>query len=143
VSSPVDLAARALARRDRSETDVKQILARKGVSDADAEQAVERLRELGALGDERYACGRASALAERGYGDAAIASRLAGEGVARELGATAVDALAPERERAAGLAARRGETLRTARWLAGRGFSSESIASALPGIAEMRDAELG
>jgi regulatory protein len=143
VSSAVDVAARALARRDRSETDVRRILARKGVSDAEAEEALERLRNIGALDDERYACARAAALGERGYGDAAIASRLASEGVARELGAAAVDALAPEAERAARLAARRGETLRTARWLAGRGFSTDSIESAVPGIAETREAELG
>ena len=143
MSSAVDVAARALARRDRSETDVRRILARKGVSDVEAEEAIERLRGLGALDDARFAAGRATALAERGYGDVAIAARLARDGVERELVDAAVGALAPERERAAALAARRGGTLRTARWLAGRGFSSDSIESAVPGIADTQAAELG
>jgi SOS response regulatory protein OraA/RecX len=143
VSSAVDVAARALARRDRSETDVRRILARKGVSDVEAEEALERLRGLGALDDARFAAGRATGLAERGYGDAGIAARLARDGVEREHVDAAIGALAPERDRAAALVARRGVTLRTARWLAGRGFSSDSIESAVPGIAETRASELG
>ena len=143
MSSAVDVAARALARRDRSETDVRRILARKGVSDVEAEEALERLRGLGALDDARFAAGRATGLAERGYGDAAIAARLARDGVERELVDAAISALAPERDRAASLVARRGVTLRTARWLAGRGFSSDSIESAVPGIADTQASELG
>jgi SOS response regulatory protein OraA/RecX len=143
VSSAVDVAARALARRDRSETDVRRILARKGVSGLEAEEALERLRGLGALDDARFAAGRATGLAERGYGDGAIAARLARDGVARELVDAAISALAPERDRAASLVARRGVTLRTARWLAGRGFSSDSIESAVPGIADTQASELG
>jgi SOS response regulatory protein OraA/RecX len=143
VSSAVDVAARALARRDRSETDVRRILARKGVSGVEAEEALESLRGLGALDDARFAAGRATALAERGYGDAAIAARLARDGVERELVDAVISALAPERARAGALAARRGATLRTARWLAGRGFGSDSIESAVPGIADTQAAELG
>ena len=143
MSSAVDVAARALARRDRSETDVRRILARKGVSDVETEEALERLRGLGALDDARFAAGRATGLAERGYGDAAIAARLARDGVERELVDAAISALAPERDRAASLVARRGVTLRTARWLAGRGFSSDSIESAVPGIADTQASELG
>ena len=143
MSSAVDVAARALARRDRSETDVRRILARKGVSDVEAEEALERLRGLGALDDARFAAGRATGLAERGYGDAGIAARLARDGVEREHVDAAIGALAPERDRAAALVARRGVTLRTARWLAGRGFSSDSIESGVPGIADTRASELG
>jgi SOS response regulatory protein OraA/RecX len=143
VSSAVDVAARALARRDRSETDVRRILARKGVSDVEAEEVLERLRGLGALDDARFAAGRATGLAERGYGDAAIAARLARDGVERELADAAISALAPERDRAASLVARRGVTPRTARWLAGRGFSSDSIESAVAGIADTQASELG
>ena len=143
MSSAVDVAARALARRDRSETDVRRILARKGVPEVEAEEALERLRDLGALDDARFAAGRAMALAERGYGDVAIAARLTRVGVKRELVDAAVSALAPEQDRAAALAARRGGTLRTARWLAGRGFGSDSIESAVPAIADTQAPELG
>jgi regulatory protein len=143
VSSAVDVAARALARRDRSETDVRRILADKGVSDADADEALERLRRSGALDDTRFARSRAAALADRGYGDAAIAFRLESEGIARELAAEAIDALAAEPERATTLAARRGATPRTARWLAARGFAPESVELALRRIAETDTRELG
>jgi regulatory protein len=143
VSSAVDAAARALVRRDRSEADVRRILAGKGVSESEAEVAVERLRELGALDDERFAVNRAAALAERGYGDAAIAAQLGRDGIPREVAAAAIDGLAPEGERAVGLAARRGDAVRTARWLAGRGFSADSIESALQAIADTAEAELG
>jgi SOS response regulatory protein OraA/RecX len=54
--------------------------------------------------------------------------------VAAELVAEAVAELAPERERAKSLAAKRGadaRTARTARWLAGRGFDPSSIEDAL------------
>jgi SOS response regulatory protein OraA/RecX len=39
--------------------------------------------------------------------------------------------LEPERERAKSLAAKRGADLKTARWLAGRGFDASSIEDAL------------
>jgi SOS response regulatory protein OraA/RecX len=139
----VDAAARALARRDRSETDLREILARKGVSDAEAAAALDVLRRVGALDDVRFACRSAEALARRGLGDAAILLRLEREGVDRELAAEAVAALEPEPDRAASLAESRGRTPKTARWLAGRGFEVESIETAVGGIAEPDIAELG
>jgi SOS response regulatory protein OraA/RecX len=139
----VDAAARALARRDRSETDLREILARKGVSDAEAAAALDVLRRVGALDDVRFACRSAEALARRGLGDAAILLRLEREGVDRELAAEAVAALEPEPERAASLAESRGRTPKTARWLGGRGFAVESIETAVVGIAESDVAELG
>lgn len=131
----VDAAVRALARRDRSETDVRRILERKGVSTADAAAAIDVLRRLGALDDARFALRSAESLARRGYGDAAIAARLRREGVEHELAAEAIAALEPEHERAAALAERRSGGLRTARWLAGRGFAPEAVEAATRQIA--------
>jgi SOS response regulatory protein OraA/RecX len=75
-------------------------------------------------------------LAERGIGDDAIRLRLEQDGIGPELSARAVASLEPERERALALAARRGAGPRTARWLAGRGFTADSIEAAVPAVAE-------
>ena len=140
MSDALDAAARALTRRDRSEAGVLEALRRKGVAEEEAVEAVETLRRLGAVDDERFAVAGAASLAERGYGDAAIAFRLEREGVSRELAERAVSALEPETERARQLVARRGATAKTARWLASRGFAQDSVEAA---IAEGKGAELG
>ena len=110
---------------------------------AETEDALERLRRLGAVDDERFARRTAAALAARGLGDAAIMSRLVREGVDRTLAGDAVDALEPEAERAAALTVRKDPGARTARWLSARGFSVDSIAHALPSVAQTDAAELG
>src|SRR5262249_57970022 len=117
----------ALAGRDRSEAGVLEVLRRKGVPEGEAGEVVETLRRLGAVDDERFARAGAVSLADRGFGDAAIAFRLEREGVTPELAERAVAALEPETERALRLAARRGATAKPARWLASRGFSSDSV----------------
>ena len=109
---------RALAHRDRSERE--------------REEAIAVLRQHGALNDERFAEARATALAERGFGDTAIAFKLEQDGIEPECSAAALAALEPERERALRLAARRGASAKTARWLAARGFAPESVEAALP-----------
>jgi SOS response regulatory protein OraA/RecX len=136
----LDAAAQALVRRDRSEAGVLEALRRKGVAEEEAVEAVETLRRLGAVDDERFAEAGAASLAERGYGNAAIAFRLEREGVSRELAERVVSALEPETERARQLMARRGATAKTARWLASRGFAPDSVEAA---IAEREGAELG
>ena len=139
-SDALDAAARALARRDRSEAGVRDLLRRKGIAEEDAAKAVETLRRIGAVDDDRFASAGAASLAERGYGDAAILFRLEREGVERELAVSAVEALEPEPERARRLVERRGATTRTARWLTARGFAGDSVEAA---IAEGAAAELG
>ena len=131
MSDALDAAARALTRRDRSEAGVLEVLRQKGVAEDEAVEAVETLRRLGAVDDERLAVAGAASLAERGYGDAAIAFRLEREGVSRELAERAVSALEPETERARQLVARRGATAKTARWLASRGFAQDSVEAAI------------
>jgi SOS response regulatory protein OraA/RecX len=123
---------RALARHDRSEQGLRGILERKGIGEREREEAIAALRRDGALDDKRFAEARATALAERGFGDAAIAFKLEQDGTEPEASAAALAALEPERERAVRLAVRRGASARTARWLAARGFAPESVEAALP-----------
>jgi SOS response regulatory protein OraA/RecX len=123
----LDLAARALARRDFSERGLRDRLVRAGVDPGELEEAITTLRETGLLDDERFAAGRAQALAGRGKGDAAIRFDLARQGVGSEAVATTLAGLEPEAERAERLIARLGQGPKTARLLAGRGFSAEAI----------------
>jgi len=142
-ASPVDLAARALARRDRSEADLRRILERKGVSADEAADAVAALRDRGVVDDQRFAAAAARSLASRGYGDKAIVFRLQREGVDRELALEAVAELELEADRAARCVSRRGHSERTARWLASRGFGRDSIEHGLAAIADTGTAKLG
>jgi SOS response regulatory protein OraA/RecX len=134
---------RALARHDRSERGVRNVLERKGVGEREREEVVATLRRHGALDDERFAEARAALLAERGFGDAAIAFKLEQDGIAPKLSAKAVAHLEPERERAVRLSARRGPNAKTARWLAARGFAPDSIEAAVTAVAEDKWPELG
>jgi SOS response regulatory protein OraA/RecX len=135
--------ARALSHRDRSEQGLRRALDRKGVTEEHREEAVRTLKRLGAVNDERFARARAASLAERGWGNAAIASALELENVGGELASLALAELEPERDRAARFAARRGGGERAARWLATRGFERDAIEVVVPGIAESEGAELG
>ena len=127
---PLDVATRALARRDYSERELRNRLARAGVEAAAAEEALGALRERGLVDDSRFAVQRAEALAERGRGDAAIRFELERQGVSAELIDEAVASLAPERDRAEGIVSRRGPGPKTARLLAQRGFDPELVALA-------------
>jgi regulatory protein len=142
-SEAVAAGARVLARRDHSEQAVREALERKGIREREREEAVATLRRHGALDDERFAHARAVALAERGLGDAAIAFRLERDGVEPESLEPALAALELERDRAVRLAASRGQSAKTARWLAARGFASESIEAAIEGVADDEGLELG
>ncbi|HXV33054.1 MAG TPA: hypothetical protein VD769_03505, partial [Gaiellaceae bacterium] len=93
----VGVAARAVARRDLSERQVRARLAARGVRPADADGAVATLAGAGLVDDTRAARCRALALADRGWGDAAVAARLAGEGFGGEAVAAALAALPAER----------------------------------------------
>jgi len=123
-------ATAALARRDRSTADLDDELARRGVGGPERAGALETMTRLGYLDDRRFASGRAAALARRGYGDEAIRFDLARRRVPVEQVEPALAALAPEPERARGLLARL-QGARSARALAARGFSPETIESLL------------
>jgi SOS response regulatory protein OraA/RecX len=127
----LDLATRALARRDFSERGLRERLERAGVSVAEAEEALAMLRLDGVLDDRRFASNRAQTLAERGKGDAAIRFDLETQGLAGEQIEAAVAELEPERARAERIVSRRGSGPATARLLAGRGFDRDAIEAAV------------
>jgi SOS response regulatory protein OraA/RecX len=141
-SEAVAAGARVLARRDQSEQAVQAALERKGIRPREREEAVATLRRHGALDDGRFAHARAAVLADRGLGDAAIAFRLERDGIEPDSIETVLAALEPERERAMRLAARRGVSAKTARWLAARGFATESVEAAIARVADDEGLEL-
>jgi SOS response regulatory protein OraA/RecX len=79
--------------------------------------------------DARFARSRAAALAERGWGNAAVRADLERRGVPPEAAEDALAALDPEAARAARIVARRGPGAATARYLVGRGFDPELVES--------------
>ena len=123
----LDVATKALARRDFSERGLRERLERAGVDPDEAERVLARLRDEGVVDEARFAANRAHALAERGKGDAAIRFDLEAQGLPDELIEAALAELEPERRRAERVVARRGTGPATARFLAGRGFDSEVV----------------
>jgi SOS response regulatory protein OraA/RecX len=123
----LEAATRTIARRDVSTQRVRERLAARGVRPAAAESAVATLAGAGVLDDTRTARSRAHALAERGWGDAAVAARLAGEGFGAEDVESALAGVAPEVDRAAALAAGADDPRAAWRLLARRGFGPETI----------------
>jgi hypothetical protein len=92
---------------------------------------VATLATAGVVDDARTALRRAERLAERGWGDEAVAARLTGEGFGAEDVRLAVQALAPERERAAALAAAAGDARAAWKLLVRRGFALETTEAAV------------
>ena len=123
----VEQALRALRHRDRSAAELDARLERRGVGEAEREQALETLERVGYVDDERFARSRAEQLAARGSGDALIRHDLEGRGVAAEHVDAALATLEPEQDRAAEIAARCGRSLKTARYLASRGFDPDAL----------------
>ena len=123
----VEQALRALRHRDRSAAELDARLERRGVAEAEREEALETLERVGYVDDDRFARARAEQLAARGSGDALIRHDLEGRGLAAEHVEAALAALEPERDRAAEIAARRGRSLKTARYLASRGFDPDAL----------------
>jgi SOS response regulatory protein OraA/RecX len=124
------VAARALRARDLSEQRVTERLAGAAVAPAAAAESLDLLTGAGLVDDRRLARSRAQALAERGYGDAAIEHDLERQGVAGDLIRAALEELPGELERARRLVERRGVGPRTARYLASKGFGEEAIEAA-------------
>ena len=123
----VETAIRALRHRDRSTAELDARLAKRGIDAEEREQALETLERVGYVDDERFARTRAEQLAARSSGDALIRHDLEQRGVAAEVVEAALGSLEPERERAQRLVAQRGATLKTARYLAARGFGEEAL----------------
>ena len=123
------VAGRALRSRDLSRRALSDRLERAAVGQAAVEESLATLTRAGLLDDARVARSRATALAERGYGDAAIRHRLDQEGLTKEAG-DALATLSPETDRARAIVSRRGSGPRTARYLASRGFGEDAVEAA-------------
>jgi regulatory protein len=124
------VAGRALRRQDLSERGIVERLARASVAPAAVEESLAVLARAGLVDDGRFARTRAGNLAERGYGDAAIRHDLGRQGVAPEVIEEALEGLEAEGERARRLVERRGQGLRTARYLASKGFGEDALEAA-------------
>ena len=123
----VEAALRALHHRDRSAGEIDRKLELRGVPEDERRSALETLIRTGLVDDRRFAETRAANLAARGAGDAFIRHDLARAGVAGEVIDGAIGALEGERERAEAIVARRGGGAKTARYLAGKGFSDDVV----------------
>ena len=123
----VETALRALRFRDRSAAELDARLEQRGIDEAERAQALETLERIGYVDDERFARMRAEQLAERGSGDALIRDDLERRGLSAEVIELSIAALAPERDRAARIAERRGRSVKTARYLAARGFGEDAL----------------
>jgi regulatory protein len=136
--SPLDLALRMLARRDRTEREVRRALEARGVSPREVGRVLGRLRRLGYIDDRRFAIDRSERLQERGYGSHRIRRDLEEHGIPEELAESVLPGREVERAIAERLLRERfGETpirdpecgRRAARFLVGRGFSDEVVDS--------------
>ena len=136
----LERALSALERRERSTAQVERYLAERGVDDAEREAILETLSRTSLVDDRRFAETRASSLAERGAGDVRIRHELAQAGIDRDVISDVLGALPAELERAERIAARRGVSPKTARYLAGKGFSEDVVRAV---VARSDDEPLG
>ena len=120
-------ATRALARQDLSRARLSDRLRASGVAPAEETRTLALLESNSLVDDRRLAETRAAALAERGWGDDAIVSRLESQSLEPEDVRAALASLPPETERAAALAAGTEDRRATGLLLARRGFSPDSI----------------
>jgi regulatory protein len=127
VSEATELALRALRYRDHSRRDLDGRLERAGIPAAERVHALDRLAEAGLLSDARFAESRARALAGRSVGDELIRRDLASHGIADDVVADVLAQLPPEAERAARIFDERGRGSKALRYLAGKGFSADTL----------------
>ena len=135
-------AVRTLRARPVSERRLRERLRSRGVRVDAEEAALGALADAGFVDDERLARRRAVALAGRGWGDAAIEARLAGDGLPARQVESALADLEPEAKRAARVIA--GLPLRKA-WalLHRRGFDTETLETVLGPLDEDASDGLG
>ena len=136
MSDALDHALRALRHRDRSTVEIDRYLESRGVTDDERRTALETLVRTDLVDDRRYAERRGHSLADRGAGNALIRYELARAGLDPDVVDDVLASLTPERERAEAIVARRGAGPKTARYLAGKGFSHD-VAETF--IAQSRD----
>jgi regulatory protein len=130
-----------LTRAPRTEADLEARLVARGYQKATAAKTVARCRELGYVGDERFAHDRAQALRARGAGSLKIAADLVARGLPEALVDAAVDAsLAgePETAWARRVLEREGARHGARAWrlLVGRGFPEDVVTEVAGDVAE-------
>ena len=123
----METALHSLRHRDRSAAQIEAYLEERGFSEGERREALETLLRTGLVDDLRFAAARASALAGRGAGDALIRHDLMKAHLETGVVDAALEALESERDRAERIVARRGADAKTARYLAGKGFSEEVV----------------
>ena len=114
----LELALRALGRREWSSAELSRWLTERGVAGEEVAETVAHLEEIGELDDARFARRYAEDKRElAGWGAERIRGALLERGVAPEHieAAIAADGAPQQAERAAALLVRRGETLATER----------------------------
>ena len=134
-SRALAVALRALRYGEYSRSRLETRLQGRGALATARKDALETLERAGLVDDARVAGARAQVLAGRGFGDAAIRFSLGQDGLAAEVVDEALAALDPEPERARRLLGERGETAKTVRWLAAKGFDPGTLEE-LGGFAE-------
>lgn len=137
------VAGRALARRELSAAELAERLARARVGPAAGGAVLASLERAGLVDDARAARARAAALAERGYGDAAIAARLEVAGIDDAHARDAIAGLEPEIKRARRLVAGELHALKAGRLLARRGFGPDVGEEILDALDSAVDRGLG
>jgi regulatory protein len=116
--APLELALRALQRRERSSAELRRLLGERGVPEEDIQATIAHLEDVGELDDARFAHRYAEDKRElAGWGAERIRGALLERGVPPEHieAALAADGPAQQAERAAAMLVRRGETLATER----------------------------
>ena len=131
-----EAAAALLRHRDRSSAELEHRLGRRGIAPGTRRELLDALERGGLVDDARLASRRGTQLATRGWGDLAIAERLASAGVSRELREQAIAGLPHESERARLLVSTRSVSgARAAALLRQRGFGEDALEDAL-GVAD-------
>jgi regulatory protein len=136
-------AGRALTQRPLSRRQVSERLRRRGVPPAVEGETLGTLAAVGLLDDARLAKTRAAALADRGWGDIAIATRLRSDGVEEADVRAALAGLPPESTRAAALVADVPNRRKAWSLLARRGFAPDAIEGALGSLDAEHERGLG
>jgi len=140
VEAALEQALRALRHRDRTATEIDRYLESRGVGEDERRDVLATLVRTDLVDDRRYAAARAIALAERGAGNERIRHELVFAGVDGDDVDAAISALASEADRADRIVARRGASVKTARYLAGKGFSEDVVHAV---VAHPHDEPLG
>jgi len=136
----LEQALRALRHRERSAAEVDRYLTARGVDEDERNEVLRTLARTALVDDLRFAEMRATSLVERGAGNELVRHELIRAGLDPELVDETIASLPTETERVARIVARRGAGPKTARYLAGKGFSEDAVRSV---VADSGDEPLG